>query len=374
MRVVIVSPSLDAGGPTNVIYNMLEAYVKGHYKFEISLICLSDARSNSRQSDFEKLGIKVMNLYIPKGYKGIFYASRLKKAILCESPNIVHVHGFVPEMLLSMINLPNVKKITSQFNFPFEDYVMLYGKILGKLMSQVSMLMYRHFDMVIPCSQYIINRIKDVKKDVPYKYRVIYTGVPTDKFSPLDREGKIAARKRLGLPIDKKIFLYIAVFIKRKNPKILVRAFSELKQEDCLLLMMGDGELVNGCKQICDDPNVVKYLGKQNSTLEYLQVSDYLVSASYSEGFPTAVLEAMSVGVAPILSAIGPHIEMLSGVSTPMLFNADDKETLKSIISQPDSSIDYREYFYHNFSSTVMIEKHYELYKELLNIDNNSFK
>ena len=110
MRVLIVSPGLDAGGPTNVIYNMLEAYARGHYEFEISLICLSDARSNSRQSDFENMGIKVRNLHIPKGFRGIFHANRLKKAIIREKPDIVHVHGLVPEVLLSMINLPNVKK------------------------------------------------------------------------------------------------------------------------------------------------------------------------------------------------------------------------------------------------------------------------
>lgn len=366
MKVLIVSPSLDAGGPTNVMYNMLEAYTMGHYDFKVSLICLSDARSNSRQKDFENLGVKVVNLHIPKGFRGLFYAKRLKKAILHENPSIVHAHGFVPEFLLFMINLPNIKKVTSQFNFPYEDYFMLYGKILGRLMCEFSMHMYKHFDMVIPCSQYIVNQIRRVKKVVPYKYRVIYTGVPAHKFTPLSERKRLMIRNKLGLPIDKKIFLYIAVFIKRKNPEILVKAFSELQREDYLLLMMGDGELMDACKQLCNDSNIVRYLGTQPSTLEYLQVSDYHVSASYSEGFPTAVLEAMSVGVVPILSSIGPHTEMLSGIDKPMLFDADDKEALKTIINYPDTSIDYRSYLMDNFSSKVMIEKHYELYKDIL--------
>ena len=65
---------------------------------------------------------------------------------------------------------------------------------------------------------------------------------------------------------------------------------------------------------IAEDSNI-KLIGAQPGTLEYLQISDFYISASYSEGFPTAVLEAMSVGVLPVLSDINPHIEMVSNLS-----------------------------------------------------------
>lgn len=84
--------------------------------------------------------------------------------------------------------------------------------------------------------------------------------------------------------------------------------------------MMGDGELMQACKSVCNGEQIT-YLGNCSDTRPYLSISDYYISPSLSEGFPTAVLEALSMGLGCILSDIPPHIEMLNNFENAIFFS-----------------------------------------------------
>ena len=366
MKVVILCSSLLPCGPENVLFNMVEAGIKSNIDIEFVIAYLSDTE-DSLVENFHSLDVKTIGFHL-KRFQVLFNLNKIRKVIKEENPDIIHACGYRPEIVLSLMNLPYIPKVTSVFNFPYEDYTMKYGKLIGLAMTYTSNFVYKKkFDMAIPCSQFIVNKYKERLGRIPFNYKVIHTGVPESFYVALTPENKTKKKKELGIPLDKKIFLFCALLINRKNPETVIQAFNELS-DDLLLLVMGDGPLKGKCIDICNNPEKVRYLGMQPNTLEYMQVSDYLVSSSYSEGFPTAVLEAMSVGLTPILSAIGPHMEMLEGVDNPLIFNPNDKDKLKDIVRNVTNkeSKDYRKYFVDYFSSRVMFNGHYQLYREII--------
>ncbi len=364
-KIVLFCSTLDRLGPTNVIYNMLQAYYKNKSDFDFTIVTLSPEPKTTRKRDFEDLGIKIFCLNIKRGLDALFHLKKIKCVIEEMQPDICHSYGYRADVIMSLLPLNNVVKVSSLFNNPFEDYPMLFGNFKGYLMAKSHVFVLRGFRNVITCSKFIAEQLAKYKLPLS----IIYTGVPSNCYIPLDPSEKIERKKKLNISSDCKVYIFIANLIPRKNPAFLVKIFSDLKIPNTILLMMGDGELMKECREICDDENIVRYLGKQSGTLKYLQISDYYISPSFSEGFPTAVLEAMSVGLTPILSNIKPHAEMLNGVDNPLLFSLKSLTDLSLILESTSinsTKFDYRKYLENNFSADVMQQKYILLYKLLI--------
>jgi glycosyltransferase involved in cell wall biosynthesis len=71
----------------------------------------------------------------------------------------------------------------------------------------------------------------------------------------------------------------------------------------------------------------IYFIGFTDSIVDYYRVSDFFISSSLTEGFPMAVLEAMSVGLVPVLSEIEPHKEIVKNTNLP-LFNSKNSQAL----------------------------------------------
>ena len=365
LRVTIVCSSLVRQGPTNVLYNMLSAYSHLNTDVVYRVLTLSPENETSRKGEYEALGIEVESLNLPVGYKTLCGLQEIKKRILCNAPDIVQSSGFRTDMLLSMIKLPGIKKISTLWNYPYDDYQMDYGNVKGALMAFSHLVRLRSFDRVIPCSEFIEKRIKKYG----IKLTTIYTGVPMDYFKPLSNEERKSRRQELDIPQNAKVFIFIANLITRKNPETLIKAFQGVKDKNIVLLVMGDGPLYDICLAVNKDNPQVRFLGRQPGTLHYLQISDFYISPSLSEGFPTAVLEAMSVGVMPVLSNIAPHVEMMKGVPYDVTFSPNSQDELLDSIKRAlehDGEFDYRKYMEENFSDIIMFRRFEAVYKELL--------
>jgi glycosyltransferase involved in cell wall biosynthesis len=72
----------------------------------------------------------------------------------------------------------------------------------------------------------------------------------------------------------------------------------------------------------------------------FLQKADVFVFASFSEGRPNVVLEAMAAGIAVIASAIPPVLDLIEDGKQGLIFPVGDKKRLRElmeyIISHPE--------------------------------------
>lgn len=104
---------------------------------------------------------------------------------------------------------------------------------------------------------------------------------------------------------------------------------------------------------------------------EYLQVADYSVCASRSEGFGLNIIESLLCGVPTICSDIGPFTEFLSPYPAlrSLQFRVGIVEELKEKLLEANRSpidmTDISEDIGNRFSAQQMASGYMELYKEL---------
>lgn len=113
-------------------------------------------------------------------------------------------------------------------------------------------------------------------------------------------------RISLGLPEYKRIFICTGVICARKNQIQILRCLSQI--DDICVVFLGDGLDFDELNKKTSDRAV--FAGNVSNVYEYLSIADGFVSASFSEGMPNAVLEALMMGLPCLLSNIEPHCEI----------------------------------------------------------------
>lgn len=152
---------------------------------------------------------------------------------------------------------------------------------------------------------------------------VIYNPINIDTITKLSKNNI-----ELSL-VEKKCprVLVVGRFHKTKRQDVIIEALCNLDVE---VFFLGDGDLLLKCKAIVEEKGVQKkfhFLGNVDNPYPYYRECDYYISNSNSEGFPNALIEAISLGCYPIHSDcyLGPR-EILSLFKTysPLLDNRND--------------------------------------------------
>lgn len=157
-------------------------------------------------------------------------------------------------------------------------------------------------------------------------------GVPLRKtqviFNPLD--SKCLQNSPSKMP--SKNIVGMGRLTKEKGFDILIRAFSLIayKHKTWHLFLYGDGNMKDELQQLCKDLQMdsqIHFPGFCNEVGSVYHATDIFVLPSYQEGFPNALLEAMSCGCACIASdcLFGPR-EMINDTQNGFLFPVGDIE------------------------------------------------
>jgi glycosyltransferase involved in cell wall biosynthesis len=135
--------------------------------------------------------------------------------------------------------------------------------------------------------------------------RVIRNGVLAEPPPTAEERGR--ARSALGLADDVLAVLFLGRLAPAKNPLEAVRVAAGLQDEGVILLVAGDGELVE-CVRQAATPNVF-VLGHSDDTRALLSAADVLLSTSVWEGLPLALLEAMAAERPVVCSDTAGNVE-----------------------------------------------------------------
>lgn len=97
-----------------------------------------------------------------------------------------------------------------------------------------------------------------------------------------------------------KIILNVGRLIPEKGQKYLLESFSKLNHDGWKLIILGDGPLRNDLDDLARKLNIkqtVFFLGAGENVDEWLTKASIFAFSSISEGFPNALIEAMSAGL-----------------------------------------------------------------------------
>lgn len=153
------------------------------------------------------------------------------------------------------------------------------------------------------------------------RVRVVPNAVDTDHFRPRDRE---AARRRLGLPLDRRIVAFTGHFIERKGPLRLQAALA--RHPEVAAVYLGAGAQQPSGPQLLHAGRV-----PHDDVPIWLAAADLFAFPTLAEGSPNAVIEAMACGL-PVVSSDIPSLRETVPPEAGRLVDPMDADALAEAI------------------------------------------
>jgi len=176
------------------------------------------------------------------------------------------------------------------------------------------------------------DEIDYLKEKVPKaKVKLQTMGIENDYFRNTSRE---EARGKLGLPLDKKIILYIGRITDIKGIGTILEAMKELRDVD--LKIIGFGHQEDKFKDYVNKNNLtnVEFLGGVfgEKKMLYISSANAFVLASSKEGAPVTVMEAMARNIPCVVSDVGGVRLMIEdGKNGIIIRPRSSKDVVKSV-------------------------------------------
>lgn len=364
LHIAYLVSTLGRSGPTRQLLYLIRHLDPKH--FRVTLITLSPEPPDSLIDTFTNLGIAMRCLTNKKTNNLLLIRKRLVSLFGEVKPDLLHTQGVRADFCGTLLGLEGLH-ISSQRNDPFEEYPPLYGLFLGTVLALLHVWSLRRVSQVVTCSQTL------AEKNRRYRLRSIFIRNGVDLSLTATKGAQLRPQKGSGFfqRFDQKhVFIYSGPLVARKQPKMLIQAFTELPQQDKALVVLGEGPLFHECQQIANGQSNIFLAGSVPNVVQYLQQCGCYISASMSEGLPNSVLEAFATGLPAILSDIPAHRELQRLVPKAVtLYNLDNPTTLQKAIGNFVQTNNVKEVLskgiQSHFDARLMSRKYQELYKRL---------
>jgi glycosyltransferase involved in cell wall biosynthesis len=139
------------------------------------------------------------------------------------------------------------------------------------------------------------------------------------------RGSRAQLRAQLGLPADAPVVAMVSVLRAGKGHDVALAAVAALRERhpQLRLLVVGDGPARDEVQRLAGPlGDAVVLTGFRRDVVELLDASDVLLLPSHMDAFPTALLEAASVGVPAVATAVGGIPEIVCDGETGLLIDA----------------------------------------------------
>ena len=256
--------------------------------------------------------------------------------------DIAHTHFDIPPGPLAGLRYAKKKNVPLVVTY-HGDWVGSYGRLIRR----IGMAFHNKYlvdkllsyaNVIISPSECYINGSRFLKK-YRDKIVVIPNGVNLGEFDI--GYSKEECRKRLGLPLDKKILLFFGYLAPYKGPDVLVKAMTKIIKHvpDVELVFAGKGVMREELEMLSKDLGIeknVRFAGFVDDDFKglYYKAADIFCLASMmsTECYPLTILEAMACGVPIVASKIGGIPDAVEDGENGLLVQPRDSELLADAI------------------------------------------
>jgi GalNAc-alpha-(1->4)-GalNAc-alpha-(1->3)-diNAcBac-PP-undecaprenol alpha-1,4-N-acetyl-D-galactosaminyltransferase len=290
-KIAFLIPSLSTGGAERVVVLLANKFIE---KFEVFVIVLNKTET-VYSVDKEVTIIYLQEKYLPssslfEAIKSNFvYVKKICKTVKTNQIDIligfttsVNILTIISSMFL---NKPN---LISERNNPDVTVPNIFWRNLRKFSYPFTSGLIVQTELI---KGYYQKSIQENKiKIIP---------------NPID-EIMLSTRKDYGQ--RENIILTVGRLDKNKNQRLLIEAFANLNVANWKLVIAGDGVLREEYKELTVSLGIsdkVDFVGNVANVSDYYNKAKIFVFTSKSEGFPNALLEAMSFGL-PCISTDCP--------------------------------------------------------------------
>jgi glycosyltransferase involved in cell wall biosynthesis len=260
----------------------------------------------------------------------------LKKEIKNNTKNgiktIIHMHEHHNLQGLLIATLFNKTKIISQHHggsWPFKHlkqtkrYKLAFPLFLiGQIWENIVL---RNIDCFFALSEDEINYIKDMAPKSQIKFQTL--GIEEEYFKKMDKR---TARKNLGIPLNKKMIIYIGRINEIKGIRYLIDAMEEL--EDVDLKIIGFSQDLDFFRNYAMEKGLknIEFTGGVfgEKKLLYLSAADALILPSSKEGAPVTIMEALARNLPVVATKVGGIPLMIDNEKNGLLIKPKNKEEI----------------------------------------------
>lgn len=310
-KLAIVAHNVNNRGGMEL--HLLETIKRARQDYDITIIA-TEYTSNFEQVKFIKIPIPQRPAFI----RSVLFTLIVSLILFIKKFDFVHTTGAIVlnKVDISTIHFCHKAYKNKGFSERYKHSTSLAHKLNALLHGKLALMMegicYRPSH--IPCLVAVSEHVK-IELLEHFNYRddeiaVIYNGVDTTIFKPIEIEEKRDLRIQIGIPEKALVFAFIGGDWSRKGLRILLDAFEGFLEKQphivARILVVGKGDrkvIQSGLSEEVKEKII--FQGFHEDPSIYYKMSDVFVLPSLYETFSMAALEAGACGLPVIMTKVG---------------------------------------------------------------------
>jgi glycosyltransferase involved in cell wall biosynthesis len=286
-----------------------------------SVLTTSSIRDLPRRA--EEDGVRIRRVFVDPRSAGSQLGAALGLALSfigsARRFDIVNVHGFSRKAILLVLLCRLLRK-----RFVLTLQTGVHDEPAGvRALGPLAYWAYRQADLYLSVSPGLSRAYREAGLPSS-RLRQISNAVDTDRFRPASTAERAALRGELGLPGDAAIVLFVGFFSRDKRPQLLYEAWAPTAADcESMLLFIGatksaygevDSALADSIRDRAAAAGLadrVLFVESSHAIERYFRAVDLYALPSIREGFPIALLEAMSSGLPCIATRLNGATDVI---------------------------------------------------------------
>ena len=308
-KIVFILASAQGGGAERITINIVNNLP--HNKYKTSLIFLTTEGSYRK---FVRPGIDIYDLNVKleelNPLNNMIKIAKISSLFRRLTPDIIFSNGTYCNLLSILARFFSGNKAKLHIRETNLIVSMQKKKPLGIIKLLGFFFLYPHTDTFIAPSQAVVDDFKQAVNFNKTKTVVLPNFIDTsfiDQMAHNDTGVSLAQ-----YPQDNLIIISVARLVIQKDYKSSLLAFKEVTRDvPCDYWILGEGPMEKRLKNLAKElgiENRVKFWGFQENPYIFMSKAKIFFSSSQFEGFPNSLLEAMYLGLPPVVTHFNASI------------------------------------------------------------------
>ena len=349
-KIILHDQQYAIGGPKGVLDGIVNSYLGEKYEFV-------------RLLQPESCGLNPI--------KALLFILRYRKMINKEHADAIYVCGlqYIGLLMVIAARLSNVRKVClsvhgSEWDTPNST---LRKWILMHIIEPLEVYLAHSVFTVCEAAQHSIGALKCARKGS--NDGVVYNTFPNFDYESIE-DGKL--RQKLGLSDDSIIVTTVGRVVKEKGHQNIIEAIKQNTDSRFVFVIVGDGPYIDEYKRQCEKEILEKNvfaLGIRRDVNEILKDSDIFLFATYNENHSLALLEAVNMKCAALVTNVGGNPEIIEdGISGIVIPSNNTQAIVDGLLKLTDKSLrmQYAEKAYSVAKTKFSIENTYGKLEKIL--------